>query len=412
MPLVKGLGSHGEGVCTLDDGLTLFVEGALPGEEVEVEITQRKLSYAKGRLLNILKPSPDRVDPICPVFGKCGGCQLMHLSYEAQLKAKQQQVIDALQRIGHLDVPVAPCRPSPSPLAYRNKIQLPVARGKMGLYARGSHEVVPIKRCYVHNPLGEEIFSKIKPPEEARYVLIRTALATKQVLVLLVTSGPPPKECAEKIFALSPHIVGVVHNYNPHSTNRVFGHKFTILCGRGTIEEHLLGCRFRLSAPSFFQINPLQAEVLYARVLEHIGSAKTLLDAYCGVGTLSCLAAKQIDCVIGVECVPEAIFDARENAKLNQINNVTFQCAKIEDISLPKTEALILNPPRKGCDARLLEKIAAERIVYISCNPATLARDLAILSQRGYQIESVEPFDMFPQTSHVECVATLRRQLR
>ena len=412
-------------------GLTIFVDGALPGELVKVRVIERKKRYAVARLLSIITPSPDRVVPPCPLFGKCGGCQIMHLSYEGQLKIKKQKVIDALTRIGKIEnPPVRDCIPSPLPLAYRNKIQLPVREGpSLGLYAKGSHDLIEVDHCLIHCEQGENVFAHIKkllknsslePFDsktglgELRHVLIKSAIHTKQTLVILVTNQQKSPQLAAFAKAISPFVSGVIHNIHQESNNVILGDTYHTLEGSSQIQETLCGLTFSISPASFFQVNPLQAENLYLKALElaDIQPNETVLDAYCGVGTLSLLFARKAKLVIGVECVPEAIRNAQENAKLNHIHNVTFFCDHAESFikKSPAIDTLLLNPPRKGCDPSFLaalKKLLPKKIIYISCDPATLARDLAYLQQLKYNIHEVQPLDMFPQTSHVECITKL-----
>jgi 23S rRNA (uracil1939-C5)-methyltransferase len=422
---IKRLGIHGEGIGDYE-GFTVFVDGALPGEIVTAEITEVRKNFARATVISTEKTSPHRVTPPCPVFGRCGGCQLMHLDYSQQLETKRQRVVDALERIGKIfNVPVPACIPSPNPLSYRNKIQLPVVMDpelRMGLYAFNSHDVVEIEKCYIHCSLGEQVFSKVKqilkaePDPSLRFVLIKTGVNTNQVLVILVTEGegaPNLPATAEKIMESSPEIKGVVQNINTSSGNVVLGKTFKTLAGHSSIVDKICGLHFKVSPASFFQVNPAQAENLYKTALEfcQLKGDETVLDAYCGVGTLSLILAPHARQVIGVECVPDAIADAEDNAKRNQIKNTVFHCAQAENFigTLSAVDVAVLNPPRKGCEPAFLEKLLQlkpRRIVYISCDPATLARDLAIL-QKEYTVNTVQPFDMFPQTVHVESIASL-----
>lgn len=433
---IKSLGSSGEGIGHYH-GYTVFVEGALPGEVVEARLSDCQKRYGRADLLSITKSSPDRVVPPCPLFGRCGGCQLMHLSYEKQLSMKQQRVIDALQRIGKInDALVQPCLPSPASLGYRNKIQLPVRQSEegiiLGLYARGSHDLIEVEHCLIHCDLGEEVYREARSilkasgieayqPStgngELRHVIIKSASHTGEALLVLVTNSPPSlllKRIAGEVRERCPAIKGVVHNLNTERDNVILGKKYEVLAGAGSIQDVLCGLTFKVSPASFFQVNPRQAECLYAKAVEFadLQGNETVLDAYCGVGTLSLIFARIAKKVIGVECVPEAIADAQENAKVNQIHNASFVCANAEAYikSLSHVDVVILNPPRKGCDPAFLEgvkRLRPKKVVYISCDPATLARDLALLQAGGYKIEGIQPYDMFPQTAHVECVVRL-----
>ena len=421
--LIEQLGVNGEGVGRID-GYTVFVPGALPKEKVRVELVERKKTYARAKLLKVLASSPHRTTPQCLHFGKCGGCQLMHLDYAEQLAAKRQRVVDALQRIAKLETfEVLPCYLSPLKLGYRNKIQLPEGRG---LFAYNSHEIVEVEHCHIHCDLGEEVLTKIRPilrelpPGELRHLLIKTAIHTQEVLVTLVTRQENPPhllEIARQISLASSHIKGIVQNINPSTNNTILSEKFKTLIGNSFIFETILGLSFKVSSASFFQVNPLQAEILYQKAIElaSCSGKETVLDAFCGVGTISLLAASLAKEVIGIECVPQAIRDAEDNAQRNKIENVRFHCGQAEKLisALGPIDVAILNPPRKGCEGSFLKELAAKqplRIIYISCDPATLARDIAYLSSYGYKPDFIQPFDMFPQTSHVECLVRLEVQ--
>lgn len=435
---IDDLGSHGEGVGRFL-GYTVFVEGALPGETVQVQMLECHKRYGRGRLLSITAPSASRIKPPCPLFGTCGGCQLMHLDYRNQLKMKRQRVIDALLRIGSIgDVEVAPCEPSPHELAYRNKIQLPVRNSDagiaLGLYAVSSHDLVPISSCQIHCPVGDEVYGEVASiikssgilaydpvsgKGELRHLLIKTAIHLNQVLVVLVTSKQVTSKLAgiaKAIMERCPLVKGVVHNINRQKDNVILGRDYHVLEGAGYIDEQLGDLTFKISPASFFQVNPDQAVKLYAQALAFadLNGQETVLDAYCGVGTLSLFFARHVKAVIGVECVAEAIADANLNARNNGIENVSFVCDSSEALieTLDAIDVAIVNPPRKGCSASFLSslaKLAPQKVIYISCDPATLARDLAFLRSHGYRIENVVPFDMFPQTAHVETVVKLIR---
>ncbi|MCH9614150.1 MAG: 23S rRNA (uracil-C(5))-methyltransferase RlmCD [Chlamydiia bacterium] len=412
---IFGFGKDGEGVGELD-GKRVFVHGALAGEVVHVRLTEEKKTYAKGEAVKVKVASKDREEPICPVFGECGGCQVMHLKYEAQLKMKRQKVLDALQRIGKIEVEVEACLRSPKELYYRNKIQLPVTKdGRAGLYRRGSHEIIPVDQCYIHSELGERVFKKLQRrlTGELRHVLIKSAVNTGEALVVFITRDAPSK--ALKALAkelVGDEVKGVCLSINRREGNRVLGGSFSVLAGAGVIEEKLLGLKFKVSPASFFQVNPWQAEKLYAKVVElaNLSGEEVVLDAFCGVGTLSLLLAQQAKRVLGIECVEEAVIDARENAKVNGIENVEFECARVEEAELNQVDIAVLNPPRKGCERSVLEAMCAKTLIYVSCDPATLARDLRILIDLGYEVEVVIPFDMFPQTAHVETVVRCRKK--
>lgn len=424
---ITSLNSEGAGVATVE-GKKVFVEGALPGESVLIKITEQKKSYAKGNVLSLLSPSYERTEPLCPLFGECGGCQLMHLQYPAQLEQKRKRVEEALYRIGRFEnLEVLPCVPSPFSLGYRNKIQLPVVweSGKktIGLYRKKSHEVIPLKQCLIQCSQGEEILNLINEKltlPTVRHVLIRNAIFREEALVIFVTSGSFSKELkkfAQELMRANTLIKGVVENLNTRSDNVVLGPKFRLLAGRPYIYETLLKKTFKISPSAFFQVNGAQAEKLYEKALQlaEIKANETILDAYCGVGGFALFAADVAKKAYGIECVAHAIADAIENARLNHLSNCTFICGKAEEVihELKAIDTVFLNPPRKGCDSELLYaliKKEPKKIIYISCDPATLARDLAILNS-AYEIDTIQPFDMFPQTSHVETVVRLQRRL-
>ncbi|MBM3191846.1 MAG: 23S rRNA (uracil(1939)-C(5))-methyltransferase RlmD [Chlamydiae bacterium] len=437
---ITSLGISGEGIG-VKEGLTVFVEGALPLEKVQVRLKELKKNYAIATLLQIIKPSPYRVKPPCPFFERCGGCQIMHLDYPRQLEIKGRRVRDALTRIGQQEVkdPVK-VHPSTPHFSYRNKIQLPVAADatgqlQVGLYAKGTHEVIPIDKCLIHMPLGDEVYrqvlkllqrSSLKPycerthDGEFRHLLIRTATFAGQVLIALVTKGAITEELQKVAKQISqiPQVVGVVHHRNARKDNVILDKDFSLLYGTAFMEERLCGLTFHVSIASFFQVNPYQAENLYQKALDlaELTPASRVLDAYCGIGTLSLLIAKRAGFVEGIECVQQAIIDAKENAKRNSINNVNFICGVSEKAiaGINLVDRVFLNPPRKGCDPRVLleiKRLNPPLVIYISCDPATLARDIQILSGYGFEVEHVEAFDMFPQTMHVETIVKLKKIL-
>lgn len=415
---IERLGVHGEGVASYH-GFTLFVEGALPQERVRARVTSVRKNFGRAEILERLTSSPHRVTPVCPLFGRCGGCQIMHLSYEEQLAAKRQRVVDALQRIAKIDVEVLPCIPSPKPLAYRNKIQLPVGENlRLGLYARHSHDLIEMEKCAIHTDLGEKVLVEVQrllkkhEAHDVKHLLLKTAVKTGQVLLILVTrSASLLTKLAEEILQSVPEVKGVVQNIHPEESNVILSSQFRPLAGQEAIEESLCGFTFKVSPASFFQVNPEQAEALYQKVVEYaeLTGKERVLDAYCGVGTLSLVLARAAKEVVGVESVAFAIADARENAKRNKITNVEFICGRAEESvsQIKHADVAVLNPPRGGCESAFLDalvKFKPRRIVYVSCDPATLARDLQILTQKGYTVKQVQPFDMFPQTMHVETV--------
>ncbi len=432
---IDGIGINGEGVGKYN-GFTLFVEGALPTEEIVARIGMVKKSYAKASLVSVKKPSVERVDAPCQRFAECGGCQIMHLSYDAQLKSKTRMVKDALKHIGRKDsAEVLDCISSPKDFQYRNKIQLPVGKvddeTRIGFYKRGSHEIIPYEKCLIHHPSMEDTVSQIKSLikqstiapycEKTRHGTLRHIIIRAndegQQLLGLVTTGR--KHAEVKAFAALlmqklEGVVGVVESVNNKAQNTILGEHSRLLLGNDFLIEQIQGLKFKISLESFFQVNLAAASLLYDQALSlaKIDANTRVLDAYCGTGTLSLLSAKRAKSVIGIECVEQAVKDARENAKLNQITNARFAVGRVEDkIELFRDiDVALVNPPRKGLDERVVQALndhGPGRVVYISCNPATLARD--VLGLKDYSLVKVQPVDMFPQTMHVESVALLER---
>lgn len=436
------LNDSGQGVGRLD-GLVVFVDGLLPGEEAKVEITLVKKTYATGEIREILSPSPQRVAPHCPTYPQCGGCQLAHLSYEGQLEYKAQKVRKALTRLGGLKLDEAvfqPIVPSP-PLGYRNKAQYPVGmdddRVIMGFYERGSHRIVPIVHCSPQHPLSAKMvevlpefleqlniscYDELTHKGFLRHAISRVSFSHNELLVVLVVNSPKPLPKAEKLTGLLktaiPELVGVVQNINMEKTNRILGDHSFVLWGRDHILERLGDYEFLVSATSFFQVNPYQAERLYTIVKEAIpSSTKTLVDAYCGTGTIGIFVSDRVEKVIGIEEHPAAIEDAIRNAEHNHVSNCHFQVGRVETylpslLEQEEVDLVLVDPPRRGCTPEVITALVENGIphlIYVSCNPASLARDLASLCQGGYRVQTVVPVDMFPQTCHVESVVLLSK---
>lgn len=423
-------------------GFTVFVPFALPGELVEARILTVKKNYATGKLLRVLHGSTDRAEPPCAVYARCGGCQLQHFDGAAQLEAKRAQVIAALQRIGgQADVVVHPVLGATQPWQYRNKMQFPIGKAPegavVGCYARGTHVVVDASHCLIQAETNNHIAAAVRETvrelripiyDEAsgqgsiRHVVGRVA-SSGEAMVVLVTATqelPYERQFVERLRDSVPELVGVLQNVNPKRTNVVFGQETRLLWGHDIIREELGGLVFRVSPQSFFQVNVAQAEVLYQKTLEYAAlcGTETVVDAYCGTGTITLFLARQAGHAYGIEVVPAAIEDAKKNAAENEIDNATFLAGDAR-VLLPRLyqegvcpDVVVADPPRAGCDRTVLETFAAmhpHRIVYVSCNPASLARDCAVLDALGYVLKEVQPVDMFPQTSHVESVALLVR---
>lgn len=437
---VEDLTHDGSGVAKVD-GYPLFIPGALPGEEVEVKVGKTLKNYGFARLLNVTKPSSDRIEPPCHVFWECGGCQLQHLSYEAQLIQKQKQVRDVIDRIAKLpDVPVLPVKGMEDPWRYRNKSQIPFAErdGKVvsGFYKSRTHHIVDTDVCIIQSEEADELMSTLKHEMQAlgldaynekthrgmlRHLIVRKGKATGEIMVVLVTLKKkfPQKEAViELIKRVVPEVTSIMQNVNGEKTNVIFGNETLPLYGKSFIIDNIGDIQFEISARSFYQVNPAQTEVLYKQALDYaqLTGDEMVIDAYCGIGTISLFLAQNAKEVYGVEIVPQAIEDAKRNAELNGITNANFEAGAAEDV-IPRWYAegkrfdvLVVDPPRKGCDEKLLQTILEykpKRVVYVSCNPGTLARDLRILEDGGYRTKEVQPVDMFPQSSHVECVALI-----
>ena len=431
---VSTLTSQAQGICSID-GLKIFIDYVLPGERVTAQVIQKKKKYAVAKLLKVETNSEDRAKPPCPLFTKCGGCQIMHMSYQMQLNFKTNKVKEALLRIGHIDLEPKDCVASPLVLSYRNKIQLPFFDEentlKLGLYKKGTNTPIGVDQCYIHCELGEKVFkalqtllpqSKLKSFDEQtktgdlRHLLIKTGITTKESLVVFIASSkkalPQIKALGEKLMSLLPEVKGVILNINRKRFNTIAGDEYLTLQGQSYIHERLLGKTFKISAHSFFQVNPSQAEQLYKKAIEfaELKPDQIVLDAYCGIGTLSLLAANYVKEVIGIEVVESAIIDAKKNAQDNQISNCNFIQGLVEEKinEIKDLDVVFINPPRKGCETTVLKALSKrkpQKLIYISCDPATLARDLHYLCQNGFEAKSIQPFDMFPQTTHVEtCV--------
>mgnify|MGYP001489422750 CR=1 FL=1 len=439
---IEGYGHTGEGVGRFQD-FTIFIPGALKGETVKAEVAQVKKNYAKAKLLKVLSAAPERITPNCPIFNFCGGCQIQHLDYRAQLELKRQRVIDALKRIGGLnDVLIHATIGMKDPWRYRNKVQYPVGiyKGKivLGFYQQGSHRLIPVSDCLIQPLITNRIGLKIRELANGyrlpvynektgkgllRHVLIKTAYLTGEVMVVLVTNGdyfPVGPRIARDLAAVFPQIKSVVQNINRTRGNVILGDKNQVLWGSDGIVEKVGGLQFKFSAGSFFQVNPVQTQTLYGKAVDYAGLSwrEVVLDAYAGVGSLTLFLAKKAKMVYGIEVVSQAVANAKENAVLNGIDNARFINGAVEK-ELPRLVAgqlffdvAVLDPPRSGCEERVLKSLAEnmiKRIVYVSCNPSTMARDLKILTELGYETKEVQPVDMFPHTHHVECVVLMSR---
>ena len=438
--IFEDLTHDGAGVAKVE-GYPLFVPNGLPGEKAKIKVIKVNKGYGFGRLMEITEASPYRVEPECPIYKECGGCQLQHMSYEGQLRAKEKQVSDVLQRIGKLEnVKVHPVIGMENPWRYRNKAQVPIGENEGGLiggfYQQRSHQIIDMKACIIQQERNDEVVKKVKEicningvrayneqkhKGELRHIMARYGLKSGEVMVVLVTRTNEltgKKKIIEEIAKRIPGVKSIVQNINSKRTNVIFGDETKVLWGEEVIYDSIGDIKFAISARSFYQVNPEQTKVLYDKALEYadLTGEENVIDAYCGIGTISLFLAQKARKVYGVEIVPEAIEDAKKNAELNGISNVEFAVGEAETV-IPEwyengvvADVLVVDPPRKGCDDKLLQTIInmkPKKVVYVSCNPATLARDLRVLEDGGYQTVEVQPVDMFPQTMHVECVAQL-----
>ena len=443
----------GVGKVKMADGesfFPLFIKNTAVGDKIVAEVIKVKKTYGYGRIIEVLSPSADRKDPGCAVFGKCGGCQLRHIRYGAQLQWKERRVSDVMERVGGvkagLDYEFLPIVGMDDTARYRNKAQYPVGikDGKTvtGFYAGRTHAIIPTDDCMIEHEDNAEILrfircfwddSKLSVYNEEtgkgilRHILIRTAFTSKETMVCLVVNLKDSDEkylkkferLGEELKKSNDNISSFILNFNSKKTNVILGDKERVIFGQGFITDHICDLRFRVSAGSFFQVNPVQTVKLYEKALEFAGltGEENVWDLYCGTGTISLFLAKKAGFVYGVESFEKAVEDAKTNAKDNMIENVRFICSKAEDIKIgediSRPDVIVVDPPRKGCDERLLEtitKAGTKRLVYVSCNPATLARDTAILNASGMSLKSLQPVDMFPETTGVENVALFEKK--
>jgi len=439
---IEDLSHDGLGLARVD-GFLVFVKDALPGERVRARMTHVKKKYAHGTVLIRETTSENRVKPACDLFSQCGGCQIQHLDYEGQLVFKKSIVTRNLEKFADLvDPPVLDVIGMDDPWRYRNKTQVPVGRNGegdvvAGFYKSRSHEIVDMPHCLVQSEVADAIVERVRQlavefgiepyDEEAsrgclRHVVIRKGFKTGEVMVIFVTREsllPYQDEIISALICDFPSIKSIVHNVNPKVTNVIFGEETKLIYGASYMVDALDGLKFLISPRSFYQVNPVQTEVLYQKALAYaeVGENDVVFDAYCGIGTITLFLARQAKAVYGVEIVSDAIRDARKNAELNGLDNVNFEVGKSE-VVIPKwilegivPDVIVVDPPRKGCDGVLLEAMIQakpKKIVYVSCDSATLARDIKILSEGGYKLKVVQPVDMFPMTSHIECVALLK----
>ncbi|MBW6411421.1 23S rRNA (uracil(1939)-C(5))-methyltransferase RlmD [Clostridium weizhouense] len=440
-------GYEGEGVAKID-GYPIFIQGALKGETVKTKIIKVKKSYAYGKIEEIINVSNDREEPKCSNYKRCGGCSIQHMNYKKQLEFKWERVKDCISKIGGLSEELVnyPIGMESNPYRYRNKVQLPIGKVNgeivLGFYAPRSHNIIDLDYCLIQDKVADQVAkltkewikrNNIEPSTIdgefntngiLKHLMIRRGFKTGEVMVVLVATTsniPNLDEFKNIILENIDDIKSIVININPNNTNVILGQKCITLYGEDTIQDYIGDFKFNISPLSFFQVNPIQTEVLYNKTLEYanLTGNETVFDAYCGTGTITLFLSQKAKKVYGVEIIEPAIINARENANLNNVSNAEFFVGKSEEI-IPelidkniKADVIVVDPPRKGCDIKLLQSIGRvkpESVVYVSCDPSTLARDLKILEEQGYKTVEVQPVDMFPQTSHVETVVKLQRK--
>ena len=441
--IIEDLSETGEGIGKTD-GFTWFIKDTVIGDQVEAKAMKVKKNYGFAHLEQIIKPSESRITPLCPVAKQCGGCQLQSMSYEEELRYKERKIYGNITRIGGFkDVPMLPIMGMDEPWRYRNKAQFPWGVDKdgrpvAGFYAGRTHAIIGCEDCLLGVEENREVLGRIKahmeqyhlaPYDESthkgliRHTLIRKGFQTGELMVCQVINGnqlPHSEELVKSLLEI-PGMASISLNVNKEQTNVILGDKVENLFGPGYITDYIGSVQYRISPLSFYQVNPVQTKKLYETALEYAGltGGETVWDLYCGIGTISLFLAQKARKVYGVEIVPQAIDDARENARLNGIENAEFFVGKAEEV-LPEqfeknqvyADVIVVDPPRKGCDEKCLEtivKMAPKRVVYVSCDSATLARDLKYLAERGYELNRVIGCDMFPWTTHVETVVLMSK---
>lgn len=442
---IQDMGHDGEGIGKAE-GYTLFIKDAVIGDLVEAKVMKAGKNYGYARLLKVLRPSKDRAEPPCPCARACGGCQLQALSYEKQLEFKEKKVRGNLERIGGFsDFVIEKVIGMEEPWRYRNKAQYPVGKDKdgkiiTGFYAGRTHSIIPNRDCLLGAEVNEEILNRVlaymeenhtEPYDEStgkglvRHILIRYGFKTGEIMVCLIINGRklPGAEKLTAALREIPGMTGISLNVNTKRNNVILGEEVIPLWGQEYITDYIGDVKYQISPLSFYQVNPVQTEKLYETALEYAGltGKETVWDLYCGIGTISLFLAKKAKKVYGVEIVPPAIEDARKNAAINGIENAEFYVGRAEDVLPEKYEkdgifadVIVVDPPRKGCDEAVIQtmlKMRPEKIVYVSCDPATLARDLKKLCEEMYEVKRVAVCDMFPQSVHVETVALLTRNV-
>jgi 23S rRNA (uracil1939-C5)-methyltransferase len=440
---IEDIGSEGEGIGRYE-GYTLFVKDTVMGDVALVQVTKTGKTYGYARLMKLLEASPYRVEPRCPVAARCGGCQLMHVDYAKQLEYKENKVRNCLTRIGGFtEIPMEPVCGMEEPYYYRNKSQYPIGRNKdgsiaIGFYAGRTHSIIDTSHCFIGAKVNEDIIAivrsfietyKLEPYEEEthkgliRHVLTRVGYRTGEIMVCLVINGrelPHSEELVESLKKIN-GMKSICLNVNKEKTNVILGDKIISLWGEPYITDYIGDIKYQISPLSFYQVNPVQTKKLYDMALEYadLHGEETVWDIYCGIGTISLFLAQKAKKVYGVEIVPQAIEDAKKNALINNITNTEFFVGAAEEVLPAKykeekiyADVIVVDPPRKGCDQSLLDTILAmapKRVVYVSCDPATLARDLKYLCDKDYELKRVRAVDQFSHSTHVETVVLMER---
>lgn len=435
---IMDMGCEGEGITKIE-GYTTFIKGAIKGEKVKIKMVKANKNYGYGKLLEILERSESRENPICSSFQRCGGCSLQHMSYEAQLDYKTEMVKNTLKKSLGYEPLVNGIIGMGIPYHYRNKAQYPVANGKIGFYSDRSHELIENSGCFIQNKLTDKLakdafeiamtngvscYDEKSGKGTLRHIVTRVGINSGEAMIVYVTNGEMLKNKDKIINGLTklyPNLTSIIQNVNNDNTNVILGGKCITLYGSDYITDYLGEYKFKISPLSFYQVNPVQTEVLYntAKNYAELSGEEVVFDLYSGIGTISTFIADDAKKVYGVEVVEPAVEDAKQNAEMNEIRNVEFIAGEAENVvpelykSGIKADVVFVDPPRKGCDGKLLQTIInmkAKKVIYISCNPATLARDLKVLIDNGYEVQEVQPVDMFPQTRHVETIALIRQK--
>lgn len=436
-------GFEGEGIAKIEN-FTIFIDGAIKGEKCKILIVKITSSHAFGKLIEILEKSPNRCTPDCETYKRCGGCNLRHIDYEETLNIKQEKVQNLINKTLVNNIKVSKTLGMGNPYNYRNKAQYPIGVDKngekvLGVFAKRTHEIIPIKECKIQKEISYQIakyildyikennisvYNEKKQKGLVRHIVTKVGIQTNEIMCIIVINGkeiPNELTLANNIIDRFPMVKTVVKNINTKNTNVIMGEKNEAIVGRGYITDVLGDYIFKISPMSFYQVNPTQAEALYNIAIEkaQIGKDDIVCDLYCGIGTIGIFASKFAKKVYGIEIVKQAIEDAHINAKLNNIKNIEFMCGDVEESfeKLVKKEKInpnvvIVDPPRRGLDGNTIEnilKLDVKKVVYISCNPATMVRDLKMFEEK-YDVKEVQPVDMFPFTSHVECVAVMGRK--